>query len=124
RDAATVFEVERRLRGLADLRDLLLEALDAGDDRAVDARGVWPVDLDQVSSRVAQIHLHPPARVLADRRALRLEVERPQLLRFQVDALEVVDVQREMVEPGRVRIAKEEVKLVLAEAQPLHRAVE
>src|SRR5207244_8142937 len=50
--------------------------------------------------------------------AERLGVEDAELLRPEVDALEIVDVEREVVVERRLPLAAEQVELLLAELQP------
>src|SRR5882672_7759738 len=93
--------IERGGGRLARLRTLVRDAADGGDDRPVERGDVRPVELDEVSGRIADVHLYRPVRQFAHGSAEGLAVEQVELLRLSVRRLEVVDVQGEVMRPGR-----------------------
>ena len=63
--------------------------------------------------------------MIAGRAAPRVLIEEPTLLRLAVEGIEVVDVDGEMVGPGRLYVVTlEEVELLVAEREPEHRLLE
>src|SRR6266540_830641 len=120
RGGFAVCVVEGRTKRFVALWPLVGKTMDRRDHRQIEARDVGPVDLDEVPSGVADVHLHRSARELANGGAERALLEQAELFRLQVGGLEVVDVERDVMELGRRRLALEEVKLLLSEPEPLH----
>src|SRR5215217_52818 len=88
--------------------------------RAVEHRGVRPVDLHHIPRRVPQVHLNRPVRYLVETREVALLLPNVHLPRLLVGRLEVVDVYAEVVAPGRCLVALKEMQLQVAEAQPAY----
>src|SRR6266516_2783362 len=112
--------IERGRSRLTRLGTLVRDAADRADDRPIERGDVGPVELDEVSGRIADVHLYGPVRQFPHGRAEGLVVEQVELLRLQVRRLEVVDIQGEVMRTGRGTLTREEVQLLLADAQPLH----
>ena len=109
---------------LVALRTLVGDALHGRHDRAIERAGVGPVDLDEVARGVAQVHLHGAVDEHAHVGRPRVAVEQPALERDRVGGLEVVDVEADVVELGRRRVAVEEVQLLVAHLEPHDRVLE
>src|SRR6266545_5546338 len=98
--------VELGPSGVARLGTLLRKARNVRDHRPVEGGDVRPVQLYEVSSRVADVHLDRPIRKLTDGGAERSLLEDTELLRLEIGGLEVVDVERDVVELGSRRVAQ------------------
>ena len=92
---------------------------DPGHDIAVDALGIRPIDLDQVSCRIADIQLKLASGRLEQVMIVeRIKRKAAALLCTQIDRLEIIHIEREMrILAGR-RVHFEQVKLVVAHLQP------
>src|SRR2546423_3200835 len=95
------------------------QQLHLGNSRAIERFDVRPVDLDQISRWVPQIHLDAAIRKFVDWIAKRPRVERANRLRGVVGSMEIVHIYRKVLVERNLIFQLEDVQLQIAAAEIL-----
>ena len=93
------------------------QQLHLGNSRAIERLDVRPVDLDQISRWVPQIHLDAAIRKFVHRIAKRRRVERANRLRGIVGSMEIVHIYRKVLVERNLIFQLEDVQLQIAAAE-------